>query len=173
MSASVSASAQASLPEMSISRSSDAVCPAAGVLVSTAIGTSSPPQRCLPAAFSPGMPAVMSMPPWSRSCLISWSYCPRKRKPCERVMCSFEWILLVIHVWYAPLSLRHISHWLALSSKAASLTIVTHSFAGHTASHTPQPQHDSMLASYKPSDVTSKQESGHWIQQSVHLTHLS
>ena len=69
--------------------------------------------------------------------------------------------------------MRHISHWLALSSKASSRTMVTQSLAGHTASHTPQPQQDSMLASYRPSGVTSKQESGHWIQQSVHLTHLS
>src|SRR5216683_5879466 len=119
------------------------------------------------------MPAVISMPPASSSCLISCSYWPRKRKPCERVMCSLLWILSVIQVLYPPLSFRHISHWLTLSSKAASLTMVMHSLAGHTASHTPQPQQDSMLASYRPSGVTSKQESGHWSQQSVHLTHLS
>src|SRR5206468_890450 len=44
---------------------------------------------------------------------------------------------------------------------------------GQTASHTPQPQQASMLASYVPSGMTSKQESGHWIQQSVHFTHVS
>src|SRR5438094_3469645 len=44
---------------------------------------------------------------------------------------------------------------------------------GPTASHTPQPQQASMLASYVPSGMTSKQESGHWIQQSVHFTHVS
>src|SRR5919204_4809868 len=41
------------------------------------------------------------------------------------------------------------------------------------ASHTPQPQHASMSASYKPSGVTSKTESGHASQHSVHLMHLS
>ena len=71
------------------------------------------------------------------------------------------------------MSCRHISHWLSLSSKAASFTIVMQSFTGQTASHTPHPQHASMLASYSPSGVTSKQLSGHWIQQSVHLTHVS
>src|SRR6267142_6212457 len=124
-------------------------------------------------AFSPGMPAVISMPPASSSCLISCSYWPRKRKPWDRVMCSLLWILSVIQVLYVALSVRHISHWLALSSKASSRTMVTHSLAGHTASQTPQPQQDSMLASYRPSVVTSKHESGHWIQQRVHFTHLS
>src|SRR5882672_516392 len=119
------------------------------------------------------MPAVISMPPCSSSCLISSSYWPRKRKPCERTTCSFDLILLPSQAVYWGLSLRHISHWLALSSKASSRTMVTQSLAGHTASQTPQPQQDSMLASYRPSGVTSKQESGHWIQQRVHFTHLS
>src|SRR5215468_7254492 len=119
------------------------------------------------------MPAMISTPPCSSSFVTSSSYCPRKRKPCERTTWSLDLILLPSHVVYAGLSLRHISHWLALSSKASSRTMVTHSLAGHTASQTPQPQHDSMLASYRPSGVTSKQVSGHWIQQSVHFTHLS
>src|SRR5262250_1228406 len=119
------------------------------------------------------MPAVISIPPCSRSCLISSSYWPRKRKPCERTTWSLDLILLPSQVVYPGLSLTHISHWLALSSKASSRTMVMQSLAGHTASHTPQPQHDSMLASYRPSGVTSKQVSGHWIQQSVHFTHLS
>src|SRR5215469_3273593 len=51
--------------------------------------------------------------------------------------------------------------------------MVTHSFTGQTASHTPQPQQASMLASYRPSGVTSKQESGHCSQQSVHLMQVS
>src|SRR5216683_7311859 len=119
------------------------------------------------------MPAVISMPPRSRSFPISSSYWPRNRKPWERTTVFLSLIFPVIQVVYLSLSVRHISHWLALSSKAASLTMVMHSLAGHTASHTPQPQQDSMLASYRPSGVTSKQESGHWSQQSVHLTHLS
>src|SRR5262249_59573540 len=91
----------------------------------------------------------------------------------ERTTWSLDLILLPSQVVYPGLSLAHISHWLALSSKASSRTMVMQSLAGHTASHTPQPQHDSMLASYRPSGVTSKQVSGHWIQQSVHFTHLS
>src|SRR5262249_41504771 len=82
-----------------------------------------------------------------QSFLISSSYWPRKRNPCERTTCFLSLILSVIPVVYFALSLRHISHWLALSSKAASLTIVTQSLAGHTASQTPQPQHASMFAS--------------------------
>src|SRR5215813_2850047 len=119
------------------------------------------------------MPAVISTPPCSRSRLISSSYWPRKRKPCERTTWSLDLILLPSQVVYPGLSLAHISHWLALSSKASSRTMVMQSLAGHTASHTPQPQHDSMLASYRPSGVTSKQVSGLLFQQSVHFTHLS
>src|SRR5512143_714789 len=74
---------------------------------------------------------------------------------------------------YACGSLRHASHWLPLSRKYDSFTIVTQSFSGHTASQTPHPQHASMLASYMPSDMTSKQESGHCSQHSVHLMHFS
>src|SRR5260370_15745388 len=44
---------------------------------------------------------------------------------------------------------------------------------GQTASHTPQPQQATMLASYRPSGVTSKQESGHCSQQSSHLMQVS
>src|SRR5215469_966883 len=51
--------------------------------------------------------------------------------------------------------------------------MVTHSFTGQTASHTPQPQQACMLASYKPSGVTSKQESGHCSQHRVHLMQVS
>src|SRR5215472_15186126 len=51
--------------------------------------------------------------------------------------------------------------------------MVTHSFTGQTASHTPQPQQATMLASYRPSGVTSKQESGHCSQHSVHLMQVS
>src|SRR5262249_15336593 len=171
MSARASASAQASLPEMSISLSSDWT--GAAGFVSTAMVVVSSSQSFLAAAFSPGIPAVISMPPVSRSCLISSSYCPRKRKPWERTTCVLSLILPVSHALYLSLSFRHISHWLSLSSNEASLTMVTQSFAGHTASQTPQPQHASMLASLRPSGVTSKQESGHWIQHSVHLTHLS
>src|SRR4029434_10380473 len=94
-------------------------------------------------------------------------------EPCDPWLFSLDLILLPSHVVYCVLSLRHISHWLALSSKTSSRTMVTQSLAGHTASHTPQPQHDSMLASERPSGVTSKHESGHWIQHRVHLTHLS
>src|SRR5437667_2262192 len=65
------------------------------------------------------------------------------------------------------------SHWLALSSKAASLTIVMQCSTGHTASHTPQPQHASMAASNVPSGMTSKTESGQEIQQRLHFTQVS
>src|SRR5690348_3980456 len=44
---------------------------------------------------------------------------------------------------------------------------------GQTASQTPHPQHATMLASYRPSGVTSKQESGHCSQHSVHLIQVS
>src|SRR2546422_4700842 len=37
-------------------------------------------------AFSPGMPAVISTPPASRSAFSSCSYWPRKRNPCERTV---------------------------------------------------------------------------------------
>src|SRR5580765_7756270 len=65
------------------------------------------------------------------------------------------------------------SHWLALSSKAASFTIVMQCSTGHTASHTPQPQQASMAASNVPSGITSKTESGHEIQQRLHFTQVS
>src|SRR5256885_3973326 len=65
------------------------------------------------------------------------------------------------------------SHWLALSSKAASLTIVMQFSTGQTASHTPQPQHASMAASKVPSGMTSKTESGQAIQQRLHFTQAS
>ena len=71
------------------------------------------------------------------------------------------------------MSVLNISHWLLLSPNAASLTIVTQSSTGQTASQTPQPQQASALRSYVPSGMTSKQESGHCSQQSVHLMHLS
>ena len=119
------------------------------------------------------MPAVISTPPASRSAFSSSSYWPRNRKPCERTVAFLSPIFAVSQVLYPSLSFRHISHWLALSSKTASLTIVMHRSTGQTASHTPQPQHASMLASYVPSGMTSKQESGHWIQQRVHFTHVS
>src|SRR5437868_11815529 len=51
--------------------------------------------------------------------------------------------------------------------------MVTHFSTGHTASQTPQPQHATMLASYRPSGVTSKHESGHCSQHSVHLMQVS
>jgi len=51
--------------------------------------------------------------------------------------------------------------------------MVTQSLTGHTDSHTPQPQHASMLASYKPSGVMSKQVSGQFSQHSVHLVQVS
>src|SRR5271155_5798880 len=51
--------------------------------------------------------------------------------------------------------------------------MVTHSFTGQTASHTPHPQQAFMFASYKPSGVTSKQEAGHCSQHKVHLMHVS
>jgi ribosomal protein L35AE/L33A len=69
--------------------------------------------------------------------------------------------------------LRHISHWLALSSKASSRTMVTQSLAGQTASQTPAAAAGLHVRVVEPSGVTSKQESGHWIQQRVHFTHLS
>src|SRR5919201_5246052 len=119
------------------------------------------------------MPAVISTPPASRSRFTSSSYWPRKRKPCERTVVFLSAILAPSHVLYAALSFRHISHWLALSSNTASLTIVMQFSTGQTASQTPQPQHASMLESFVPSGITSKQVSGHWIQQSVHFTHVS
>src|SRR5713226_7651564 len=51
--------------------------------------------------------------------------------------------------------------------------MVTHSLTGQTASHTPQPQQACMFASYKPSGVTSKHESGHCSQHNVHLIQVS
>src|SRR6266851_10079834 len=51
--------------------------------------------------------------------------------------------------------------------------MVTQLGTGQTASQTPQPQQACMLASYKPSGVTSKHESGHCSQQSVHLIQVS
>src|SRR5260370_41094902 len=51
--------------------------------------------------------------------------------------------------------------------------MVTQSFTGHTASQTPHPQHACIFASYRPSGVTSKQESGHCSQHSVHLIQVS
>src|SRR5262245_47076444 len=44
---------------------------------------------------------------------------------------------------------------------------------GHTASHTPHPQHASMLASKVASGMTSKQESGQEIQHRLHFTQVS
>src|SRR5919108_61822 len=64
-------------------------------------------------------------------------------------------------------------HWLLLSLNSVSATMVTHLSTGQTASHTPQPQQASMLASYRPSGVTSKQVSGHCSQHSVHLMQVS
>ena len=71
------------------------------------------------------------------------------------------------------MSLRHISHWLALSSNTDSLTIVMQFSTGHTASQTPQPQQASMLASKVPSGMTSKTESGQAIQHRLHFTQVS
>src|SRR5260370_19047008 len=51
--------------------------------------------------------------------------------------------------------------------------MVTQSFTGHTASQTPHPQHACIFASYRPSGGTSKQESGHCSQHSVHLMQVS
>src|SRR5881296_817079 len=119
------------------------------------------------------MPAVISTPPPSRFFSTSCSYWPRNRKPWERTVAFLSPIFSVIQTLYRSLSFRHISHWLALSSNTDSLTIVMQFSTGQTASHTPQPQQASMLASYVPSGMTSKQESGHWIQQSVHFTHVS
>src|SRR5215510_4189511 len=51
--------------------------------------------------------------------------------------------------------------------------IVMQFSTGHTASHTPQPQHDSMFASKVASGITSKQESGQEIQQRLHFTQVS
>src|SRR5215510_12578622 len=136
MSSSASASATASLPEIRSSLSS----PTAGaVCVAVAAISLWPParQRVLCSAFSPGMPAVISTPPTSRSAFSSCSYCPRKRKPCERTVAFLFPILAPSHVLYAALSFRHISHWLALSSNSASFTIVMQCSTGHTASHTP------------------------------------
>src|SRR5216110_202013 len=168
MSARVRASATASLPEIRSSLSSAA---AGAGLVATAM--SSPPYTVLCCAFSPGIPAVISTPPWSRSATSSCSYWPRKRKPCERTVAFLSPIFSAIQLRYLSLSFRHISHWLALSSKTDSLTIVMQCSTGQTASQTPQPQQASMFASYVPSGITSKQESGHWIQQSVHFTQVS
>src|SRR5712691_13055622 len=119
------------------------------------------------------MPVVISTPPLSSSFFSSWSYWPRKRKPCERAVVALSAIFAPSQVLYAPLSLRHISHWLALSEKAASFTIVMQFSTGQTASHTPQPQHASMAASKVPSGMTSKTESGQAIQQRLHFTQAS
>src|SRR5207245_11460361 len=51
--------------------------------------------------------------------------------------------------------------------------IVMQCSTGHTASHTPQPQHASMLAANVPSGITSKTESGQAIQQRLHFTQVS
>src|SRR5438105_11255807 len=119
------------------------------------------------------MPGVISTPPTSRSFFSSSSYCPRKRKPWERTVACLLPIFSPSQVLYVAGSFRHISHWLALSSKAASLTIVMQCSTGQTASHTPQPQQASMLASKVASGMTSKQESGHEIQQRLHFTQVS
>src|SRR5215510_12369457 len=172
MSSSASASATASLPEIRSSLSS----PTAGaVCVAVAAISLWPParQRVLCSAFSPGMPAVISTPPTSRSAFSSCSYWPRKRKPCERTVAFLLPILAPSQVLYPVLSFRHISHWLALFSNSASFTIVMQCSTGHTASHTPQPQHDSMLASKVFSGMASKQESGQEIQQRLHFTQVS
>jgi len=67
------------------------------------------------------------------------------------------------------------------STSPIDCIIVEGDFADHRdaignradASHTPQPQHAAMLASYRPSGVTSKQESGHCSQHSSHLMQVS
>src|SRR5258708_36601693 len=102
------------------------------------------PPYFFPAAFSPGMPAVISIPPCSRSFLISSSYWPRKRKPWDRVMCSLLWILSVIHVVYLALSVRHISHCLAFFSNSSCSTMGSHFLDGYTASPTP-PSHEGSI----------------------------
>src|SRR6266851_6272922 len=119
------------------------------------------------------MPAVISTPPPSRFFSSSCSYWPRKRKPCERTVALLSPIFSVIQALYPSLSFRHISPSLALSSNCDSLTIVMQFSTGQTASHTPQPQHASMLASNVASGMTSKQESGHAIQQRLHFTQVS
>src|SRR5919197_930357 len=167
-SARASASATASLPEIRSSLSSPA---AAGLGVVTVAMSS--PYTVLWAAFSPGIPAVISLPPVSRSRFSSSSYWPRKRKPCERTVAFLSPIFSVSHVLYAALSARHISHWLSLSSKTASFTMVMQFSTGQTASHTPQPQHASIAASNVPSGITSKTESGHEIQHRLHFTQVS
>src|SRR5437867_3641577 len=104
MSARVRASATASLPEIRSSLSSAA---AGAGLVATAM--SSPPYTVLCCAFSPGIPAVISTPPWSRSATSSCSYWPRKRKPCERTVAFLSPIFSAIQLRYLSLSFRHIS----------------------------------------------------------------
>src|SRR5678816_3388677 len=56
------------------------------------------PYTVLCCAFSPGIPAMISTPPLSRSCLSSSSYWPRKRKPCERAVAFLLLILSISHV---------------------------------------------------------------------------
>src|SRR5688572_8165024 len=132
------------------------------------------PYTVFSAAFSPGMPAVITPPPASRSPTFnSCSYWPRNRQPCDRTVACLSLIFDPSHVLYAGLSLRHISHWPALSSKTDPFTILMHFSAGQTASHTPQPQQDSMFASNVPSGITSKHESGQLIQQRLHFTQVS
>src|SRR5213078_2864949 len=58
----------------------------------------SPSYTVLWCAFSPGMPAVISTPPASRSALSSCSYWPRKRKPCDRTVAFLSPILPVSQV---------------------------------------------------------------------------
>src|SRR3989304_4364832 len=71
--------------------------------------------------------------------LICSSYCPRKRKPWERS--GTCWICSFTQVLYVSLFAFHIAHWLPLSVKADSFTIVMQSSTGQTDSQAPQPQH--------------------------------
>src|SRR3970040_766162 len=84
-------------------------------------------------------------PPEDTIVLIVSSYRLRKGKPWERS--GLCWIFSLTQVLYVSLSFFHIAHWLLLSVKTDSFTIVMQSSTGQTASQTPQPQHASMLTS--------------------------
>src|SRR3972149_7815545 len=77
----------------------------------------------------------------------SSSYRPRYWNPWDRNVTTLSSIFPLSQVLYVSFSFSYISNWLALSSKAASFTIVMQFSTGQTASQTPQPQQASMLAS--------------------------
>src|SRR3989304_1299996 len=85
--------------------------------------------------------------PFVASWANSSSYRPRYWNPWDRNVTTLSSIFPLSQVLYVSFSFSYISNWLALSSEAASFTIVMQFSTGQTASQTPQPQQASMLAS--------------------------